>query len=92
MKNFFELFKYYVANLPDFCEKIEPICHKNSVTANEGLVLLSIFENQRIHEFCDKSVKDELMKKLLLNENNQLTSKGSIVAKSLQSNIERLKF
>ncbi len=92
MENSFALFKNLVAILPDFAKKIEPVCLKNSVTEKEGLVLLSVFLNKDTVTFCDKNILNTLKTKGLLDENLSISSKGSIVAKSLSFNIQRLNF
>lgn len=92
MENSFLVFKKLTSILPEFAKKIEPVCQKNSVSAKEGIVLLFLSFNKDNKNFCDKTVLEQLLKKGLLDDSFNITSKGSIVAKSLSSNIERLNF
>ncbi len=92
MENLFLVFKKMTETLPEFAKRIEPVCQKNSVTVKEGLTLLSIFLNKDTVDFCDESIIEALKDKALLDKNRLISSKGSIVAKSLSLNIERLNF
>ena len=92
MKNL-ELFCLFIKGLSDFKITIEPFAKKVNISTDEALVLLAVFNNEN-EEICfNEKLVNTLIEKQLLEYNDKrlcLTGKGSIIAKSLTTNLNRL--
>ncbi len=80
-----DIFKLSLEFLPQLKTFLEPIAKRSSLTAEEGIVLVIIVEQKEAAELLNSEIIDSLISKGVLNSDLSLSSKGSIVAKSVIS-------
>ena len=94
MSNVYHIFKEFMVFLPDLCYEIEKRSKLSGLSVEESLLLLSVFENSDYPIFMTEKSFSSLLDKQLIEKNNEkltVTSKGSILAKSIINAIERSK-
>ncbi len=90
---YLELFCKFIKGLPDFKNSIEPFAKNANISGEEAIVLLSVFYNESYEISFNDNIRNQLIEKKLLEYNDKrlsLTGKGSIIAKSIISNLNRL--
>jgi len=94
MSNAYHIFKEFIAFLPDLCSEIEKRSKLSGLSVEETLLLLSVFENSDYPIFMTEESFSSLLDKQLIEKKSEkltVTSKGSILAKSIINTIERSK-
>ncbi|MBR4123835.1 MAG: hypothetical protein IKY45_00775 [Clostridia bacterium] len=91
--NYLQQFSVFIKGLSELKKSIEPFAKKANISTDEALVLLAVFHSEN-EEICfNEKLVNTLIEKQLLEYNDKrlcLTGKGSIITKSLTSNLNRL--
>ncbi len=78
-----DIFKLSFEFLPQLKNHLEPIAKRSGLTADEAIVLMVFAENKECTNLFNLQIAESLIAKGILNSDFSLSSKGSIVSKSV---------